>query len=107
MNKSGKIAVLGDSDSIAAFRAVGAETYAVTYENAADVLSHLAYSGKYGIIFVVDKYVDVLNEVMTELRQNPYPCVTIIPSCEGSSGTGMARIRKDVEKAVGADIIGE
>ena len=46
-----------------------------------------------------------VGEIIMRYKSRPYPAVIPIPSGEGASGFGMDGIRKDVEKAIGADIL--
>ena len=106
MIKSGKMAVLGDLDSALAFKAIGAESFEATPSNIKDVLLKLVKTGEYAVVFVTEQLAITISDTMEELKSITYPCVIPIPSCAGSNGYGAKGIRKDVEKAIGADILG-
>ncbi len=106
MEKTGKIAVIGDSESVTAFLAIGASVHSVTDEyQAADVLRKLAKTDEYAVILVTENYAAKMEALMQKLKEQPYPAVLSIPGATGSNGFGLAGLKKDVEKAVGVDIL--
>lgn len=107
MTKSGKLAVVGDADSALAFKAVGAEAFAADAKTADSVLRSLVKKDEYAIVFVTEQLASLIPGTLEELKSLTYPCVIPIPSCLGTNGYGMASIKKDVEKAIGADILGD
>ena len=106
MEKTGKIAVIGDGESVTAFMAIGAAVFKVDDEyKASDTLRQLAKSDEYAVILVTENYAAKMDALMQKLKAQPYPAVLSIPGATGSNGFGMAGVRKDVEKAVGMDIL--
>lgn len=106
MEKVGKIAVIGDSESVTAFLAIGAAVFGVGDEYAAaDVLRKLAKTDEYAVILVTENYAAKMEPLMQKLKQQTYPAVLCIPGSGGSNGFGLAGVKKDVEKAVGVDIL--
>lgn len=106
MEKTGKIAVIGDSESVTAFLVIGASVHSVTDEyQAADVLRKLAKTDEYAVILVTENYAAKMEALMQKLKEQPYPAVLSIPGATGSNGFGLAGLKKDVEKAVGVDIL--
>lgn len=105
MIKNGKIAVIGDKDSVLAFKAVGAETFtaANTFE-ANDLLRKLSKED-YAVVFITEDIAVTVADTLAKLKTRAYPAVIPIPSQGGSNGFGMRGIKKDVEKAIGADIL--
>ncbi len=106
MEKIGKIAVIGDSESATAFLAIGAAVYKVDDEvKAAETLREISKSDEYAVILVTENYAAKMEPLMQKLKQQAFPVVLAIPSSTGSNGFGMAGVKKDVEKAVGVDIL--
>lgn len=106
MEKIGKIAVIGDSESVTAFLAIGATVYKVDNEYAAaDTLREISKTDEYAVILVTENYAAKAEQLMQKLKQQTYPVVIAVPGSNGSNGFGMAGVKKDVEKAVGADIL--
>lgn len=106
MEKVGKFAVIGDSESVTAFMAIGAAVYKVSDEyQAADTLRKLAKTDEYAVILVTENYAAKMEQLMQKLKEQPYPAVLAIPGATKSNGFGMAGVKRDVEKAVGVDIL--
>lgn len=106
MEKIGKIAVIGDSDSATAFLAIGAAVYKVDDEyKAADILREISKTDEYAVILVTENYAAKMQQLMNKLKAQTYPAVLSIPGSCGSNGFGLAGVKKDVEKAVGVDIL--
>lgn len=101
-----KIAVIGDKDSILAFKAVGADVYPIknTFD-ASDTLKKLART--YSIIFITEEIAESIADIVARYKTRPYPAVIPIPGAQGSTGFGMKGISKDVEKALGTDILSD
>jgi len=100
-----KIAVIGDKDSILGFKTIGVDTYPVINSSGAlSVLKKLA-STDYGVIFITEELAWDLEEVIAVLSKRFLPAVVLIPNSKGTLGIGMLQIKKNVEKAIGADIL--
>ena len=99
-----KIAVLGDKDIILAFKAVGADVFSASgYFEAAEKMKKLAR--EYAIIFVTEDIAEQIADDIARYKSRPYPAVIPIPGAGGSNGFGMKGISRDVEKAIGTDIL--
>ncbi|MDE7464284.1 MAG: V-type ATP synthase subunit F [Clostridiales bacterium] len=106
MEKIGKFAVIGDGESVTAFLAIGAAVFKVDDEYAAaDTLRKLAKTDEYAVILVTENYAAKMDALMQKLKEQTYPAVLSIPGATGSNGYGMSGLKKDVEKAVGVDIL--
>ncbi|MCM1534091.1 MAG: V-type ATP synthase subunit F [Corallococcus sp.] len=100
-----RIAVIGDRDSVLAFKAVGIEVFdATTAEEAQSLIKKLS-QGEYAVIFVAENLAEQIPDVLSKAKLKPFPAVVPIPTTEQSSGFGMNGIKSDVEKAIGVDII--
>lgn len=105
MINAGKLAVLGDKDSVLAFMALNVDVFSAdTAAEANDILRRLT-KGDYAVIFVTEDIAERISATLEILKQRTYPAVIPIPSSAGSNGYGMKSIKKDVEKAVGADVL--
>lgn len=100
----GKMAIIGDGDSVLAFSAVGIDAYPVSSnEEASETLKKLAK--KYGIIFITDVIAKQIDDTVKRYQTSAYPIVLSVPSKSGSNGYGMENIKKAMEKALGVDIL--
>lgn len=100
-----KIAVLGDKDSVLAFKALGLEVV-IAYEKdeARNRLDELAKEG-YGVIFITEQLASLIPETIKRYNNEIVPAVILIPSNQGTLGIGMDNINRNVEKAVGSNIL--
>ncbi len=100
-----KIAVIGDKDSIMGFKTIGVDTFPITGTEAAlDTLKKLV-AENYGVIFITEELAQGLQAVIDELHKRFLPTIVLIPNSKGALGIGIEQIRKNVEKAIGADIL--
>lgn len=100
-----RIGVIGDKDSILAFKALGVDVFPVVgAEETRKTLDHLAHS-KYGIVFITEQTAQMIPETIERYIKELVPAVILIPSNQGSLNIGLDRITKNVEKAVGSNIL--
>ena len=100
-----KIAVIGDKDSVLAFKAVGVEVYdATTAEQAAGLIKKLSQE-QYAVLFVAESLAELIPDTLAKAKLQTYPAVVPIPTTATPSGFGLQGIKSDVEKAIGVDII--
>lgn len=101
-----KVAVIGDTDSIIGFRALGLTVLeAATPEAAAEPLRRAVEEG-YAIVFITEPCFVANQDLIRSLRSRKLPAVIPIPPVSGGTGLGMAQVRESVRKAVGMDILG-
>lgn len=99
------VAVLGDPVSVLGFKALGFHVCpAQTPEEARAALLDLA-AQKTAVIYVTEQLACALATEIDRYRDEPCPAIILIPGAEGSLGIGMDRLKKSVERAVGADIL--
>ncbi|KOR25858.1 V-type ATP synthase subunit F [Clostridium sporogenes] len=100
-----KIGVVGDKDSILAFKALGVDVYPVNEPDEARITINKMAAEKYAIIFVTEQIAKDLEETIERYNRELIPAVILIPSNQGSLNIGMQRINDNVEKAVGVNIL--
>jgi V/A-type H+-transporting ATPase subunit F len=101
-----KVAVLGDTESVKGFAAVGLSI--VPCDDPAEAVPlfrRLAVSGEFGVIFVTEELTVLLERELKKLEDTMLPAVIPIPGVKGNNGIGVQRLRDSVERAVGSDII--
>lgn len=100
-----RVAVLGDTESVKGFAALGLDIYSCDdVQQAAPLLRKLA-GGDYGVIYVTEELVSVLERDIKKLDDQLLPAVIPIPGVKGNTGVGVQRLRDSVERAVGSDIV--
>ena len=102
--RDGLIAVVGDKDSVLAFKALGVDVYPVSDEEEAKEKVH-ALARTHSVIFVTEQVALWADMYLRRYKSRAYPVVVPIPSAEGSMGLGLSGIKDNVEKAIGADIL--
>lgn len=102
--RSASIAVIGDKDLVAAFKAVGMDVFeAITPSQAQEQIKALAM--KYSVIFITEDLAEQIEEYIARYKNQTYPIIIPIPSGNGATGYGMLGIKKNVERAIGADLL--
>ncbi|QGU96850.1 V-type ATP synthase subunit F [Clostridium bovifaecis] len=100
-----KIGVVGDKDSVLAFKAIGIDVYPVIEpDEARKTIDRMAME-KYAVIFVTEQVAKDIDETIERYNRETLPAVILIPSNQGSLNIGMQRIKDNVEKAVGVNIL--
>jgi V/A-type H+-transporting ATPase subunit F len=101
---TGKIAIIGDGDSITVFKAAGVATFAAENEiKAKEILRKIAK--EYKIIFLTEELARPLSTFLKRFDEEPYPVVLGIPSGSGSTGYGTECLKNAMERALGVDIL--
>ena len=100
----GKTAIIGNIDSILAFKAGGVDAFGVTStQEAKDTLKKLAKN--YAVIFITDDYAKELDDYLKRFLESAYPVIASVPSKNGSNGYATQKIKEEMERALGVDIL--
>ncbi len=100
----GKTAIIGSGESVLAFRAGGVEAFPVQDERQArEILRRLAKS--YRVIFLTDELAAPLKDLIDRMNEQPYPIVLTIPSANGESNFAVSKMKEEMERALGVDIL--
>ena len=100
-----KIAVLGDTESIKGFAAVGLDIYPCDNDTESTAEFKKIVNAGYGVIFVTERLVPFLQKEIEKVNRQLSPSVVPITGVSGNNGSGVAALKGAVEKAVGSDII--
>lgn len=102
-----KIAVIGGSDTVMGFKALGLETYPVSdAEEARKVLHHLTTECEhYAIIYMEENLAGPLAADIDRHKNDVTPAIILIPGRDGSSGQSLNALHEAVKRAIGADIL--
>ena len=100
----GKIAIIGDGDSITVFRAAGVSAFpAENSAKAKEVLRRIAKD--YSIIFLTEELAKELTVFLKRFDEDTYPVILSVPSKNGSTGYGTELLKSAMERALGVDIL--
>jgi len=100
-----KIGVVGDKDSVLAFKAIGIDVYPVIEEEEARKTVDKMALNKYAVIFVTEQVAKGIEGTIERYNRETLPAIILIPSNQGSLDIGIQRIRDNVEKAIGVNIL--
>lgn len=100
-----KIGVVGDKDSVLAFKALGIDVFPVNCSDEARKTIDKLAMNDYAVIFVTEQAAQGIEETIERYTKQMLPAVILIPSNQGTLNIGMQRISNNVEKAVGINIL--
>lgn len=100
-----KIGVVGDKDSVLAFKALGIDVFPVVEADEARKIVDNCAKNDYAVIFVTEQIAQKIEETITRYNEELLPAIILIPSNQGSLNIGLKRISDSVEKAVGVNIL--
>ena len=102
----GKIAVLGDTDFVMPFSALGLDTFAVgdnpdeTLEIAKKIIK-----GSYGLVVVSEDIAPLTEDVFSAQQNQPIPCITVVPFTAEPAGFATKTLGEALKMATGIDIL--
>jgi V/A-type H+-transporting ATPase subunit F len=100
-----KIGVIGDKQSVLGFKAVGLNVFDCANKDEAKSKLKSIADEDFAIIYITENFYDELKDTIYEYNEKRLPAIIPIPGMSGTTGIGIANIKKAVEKAVGADIL--
>lgn len=100
-----KIGVLGDRDSVLLFKAIGLDVFFATDAETASKQIHKMARDGYSVIFITEQLYTGCEEAIDRYRAQAFPAIIPVPGISGATGVGMAELKQNVEKAIGADIL--
>ena len=105
--ETGQIAVVGERDSVMLWSALGVRTvFADKQSDIEQTIHRLAREGT-SVIYITEKAALLAAEAIDRYKSEAFPAIIPIPDRNGSQGLGMQGIEKNIEKAIGADILFE
>ena len=100
-----QMGVVGERDAVLAFRALGMRVCAVSTPEEATAALHRLSSDGLPVIFITETMAERVPEALEKYKTMPQTAVIPIPGATGTTGFGRSRIRANVEKAIGANIL--
>ncbi len=103
-----KAAVLGDTDFVMPFSALGLDTYVVGQtpddiaKNAKKIISQ-----KYVLIVVAENIAPAVEEVFSAYQNTPTPCIVVVPFTTESKGFATQALGEVLKLATGINILRE
>ncbi|HIJ51670.1 MAG TPA: hypothetical protein HPP66_00770 [Planctomycetes bacterium] len=102
----GKIAVIGDTDFVMPFSALGLDTYATgdTPDDIAEKAKKII-DAKYALVVVAENIAPAVEEVFSAYQNAPTPCVVIVPFTTESEGFATQALGEVLKLATGINIL--
>ncbi|MBN2270417.1 MAG: hypothetical protein JXN61_07380 [Sedimentisphaerales bacterium] len=102
----GKVAVIGSSDFVMPFSALGVDTFAVgeTPQEIAESAKQVADQG-YGLVVVAENIASAVDEVFAGYQQSPTPCIVVVPFTTQSEGFATKALGEVLKMATGINIM--
>jgi len=101
-----KIAVLGSSDTVVGFKALGIDAFPADDSGGArEILRGLTRDETYAIIYVEEDFAVSLRDEIAKYSDAPTPAIILIPGKNGSLGLGRNALKEAAERAIGSDIL--
>ena len=102
----GKIAVIGDTDFVMPFSAMGLDTYA-TSDTADDIAENAKkiIEGGYALVVVAENIAPMAEEVFADYQDAPTPCIVVVPFTTESEGFATQALGEAIKMATGINIL--
>ncbi|MEG1528033.1 MAG: V-type ATP synthase subunit F [Clostridia bacterium] len=100
-----RMGVIGQYSSVAGFSAVGVEVFDCNDSSTALQLIRKLTLNEFAVIFIDEALAQQFPDTIEKLKAQPFPIIVPIPLDDSTSSLGMLGIKKDVEKALGVDIL--
>ncbi len=99
-----KVGVVGDKDSVIAFKALGMEVFTVVDALEARKTIDTLARDQFGVIFITEQTAYMIPDTIKRYDKEIIPTIVLIPSNQGTHNIGMKQVNEMVEKAVGSNI---
>jgi vacuolar-type H+-ATPase subunit F/Vma7 len=106
MPDTNKIAVLGSTDFVMPFAALGLDTFAAgpgtgeIAKSAAKIIED-----KYALVVVAENIAPAAEEFFASVQNNPLPCIVVVPFTEESAGFATDALGRVLKMATGINIL--
>lgn len=102
----GKAAVLGSSDFVMPFAALGMDTYATEADTAGvQEKAEAILRQKYALVVVAENIVRQAQVVFEKTQRNATPCVVVVPFTSEPSGAATESLGRMLKMATGINIL--
>ena len=99
------IGVIGPRDAVIGFKAVGIAVYPAESGIEASRLIHRLSRENFSVLFVTEELFVQAQEAISSYKDDPFPAIIPIPGSQGSLGIGLAGVKENIKKAIGADLL--
>lgn len=100
-----KIGAIGDKDSVLPFKLFDFDTRTIKDKQVIRQQIEEMAKNDYGIIYITEEFAQLVPETIKRYEEKMIPAIVLIPNHEGTSGIGKSMIQRQVERAVGQNIL--
>jgi len=100
-----KIALIGYRDSIIGFKLLGVDLFPVKKPGEANESLDKIIKEKYSVVFITEEIACQIMRKIEELQKISSISFTVIPGKLGNRNIGLTLLKKNIEKAIGKDIL--
>ena len=101
-----RVVAVGEQDFVQAFRAAGVEAFAVTSaDEAAAELTRLGLDPAVALVLTSERTAAAAAATVASMRERGKAVILVLPSHGGAKGLTMAEIKRQMEKALGVDLL--
>ena len=105
MSEATRVAVIGDSTSVAGFRPLGFAVFAVDDPAAARGHWDELAGGEYAAVFVTEPVYEEILDLAETVTDSAVPAVTVIPGAGSQGGVGEEKLLHAIERALGTSTL--
>jgi V/A-type H+-transporting ATPase subunit F len=105
INENIEIAAISIRDTVTLFNAVGIKTFQVKDAIEAERIIYRLVDNNCKLIYIAEELFLELDQVTEKYSSVPFPVIIPIPIAEVSLNIGQKKIKDNVEKAIGIDIL--
>ena len=102
-----KIAVVGGSDTVVGFKALGLDIYPVSNPEEAkrEFAKVTSPDENYAVVYLEENLSKSLSHEIARFTDRVSPAIILIPGRDGSQGLGLTALHDAVLRAIGTDIL--
>ena len=101
----GKVAILGSSDFVMPFAALGLDTFAVVETDEIAESAKKIISGHYTVVVVSEDIAEIAEDYFSPQLNSPTPCIVAVPFTTESTGAATKSLGEVLKMATGIDIL--
>jgi vacuolar-type H+-ATPase subunit F/Vma7 len=97
-----ELAIIGPTELVKPFLALGIQTYETQEpDQARDIMHRLEREQKVGLIFIAESLAEKIMDDIEEIKAKELPAVFIMPEYGSKKKLGLNRLQKTMAKAIG------
>ncbi|MFC4771804.1 V-type ATP synthase subunit F [Enterococcus hermanniensis] len=100
-----RIGAIGDKDSVLPFKLFAFDLFTLKDKKLIRQKIEEMAQKEYGIIYITEEFAQLIPDTIKRYEEKMIPAIILIPNHQGTLGIGKSMIQKQVERAVGQNIL--